>query len=347
MVLLVAGGLLAASWRRLENADVGFDRSHLLTFLVRPSEVRYPAPKAPALIARVLAEIEAAARRRGGDGRRMRAGRNRLREHHAVHRRTPGSRARRTRPACSPLRGPESLSHARRSAAARPRVRRPRSSRRASRRDHQRTGGAALLAERRSDRQTRVVRRRQHVRPPGLERRDRRNRRRRRVSVARRASVSAGLLYTVRAVHVRDAHRARANAARPDRRRRRHSPRRVAASIQTSRCSTFARWTTSSAIHGRASAIRRRFSRRSPSIALLLAATGIFAIVAHVINDRRREIGVRVALGASPVAGARRRSVRPASSPRSFGLIGGAIATVFLARALAAVVYGVRAFDPA
>jgi putative ABC transport system permease protein len=57
--LLFAGGLLALSWNRLENTDVGFDRSHLLTFWIRPSEARYPAAKAPALIDRVLDEIRA------------------------------------------------------------------------------------------------------------------------------------------------------------------------------------------------------------------------------------------------------------------------------------------------
>jgi predicted permease len=51
--LLFAGGLLALSWMRLENSDVGF------TFWMRPSEIRYPVPKAPVLIDRVLAEIRA------------------------------------------------------------------------------------------------------------------------------------------------------------------------------------------------------------------------------------------------------------------------------------------------
>ena len=58
VVLLSCAGLLLASWRRLDATDVGFDRTHLLTFLIRPSEVVYPAPKAPALIERVIAEIE-------------------------------------------------------------------------------------------------------------------------------------------------------------------------------------------------------------------------------------------------------------------------------------------------
>ena len=58
VVLLSCAGLLLASSRRLDATDVGFDRTHLLTFLIRPSEVVYPAPKAPALIERVIAEIE-------------------------------------------------------------------------------------------------------------------------------------------------------------------------------------------------------------------------------------------------------------------------------------------------
>jgi predicted permease len=58
VVLLFGGGLLAMSWRRLSETNIGFNRSRLLTFLVRPSEAVYPAPKAPALIERVLDEIE-------------------------------------------------------------------------------------------------------------------------------------------------------------------------------------------------------------------------------------------------------------------------------------------------
>jgi len=58
VILLSCAGLLLASWRRLDATDVGFDHTHLLTFSIRPSEVVYPPPKAPGLIQRVLAEIE-------------------------------------------------------------------------------------------------------------------------------------------------------------------------------------------------------------------------------------------------------------------------------------------------
>jgi predicted permease len=57
VTLLFSGGALIASWQRMEATDLGFDRSQLMTFSIRPSEAVYPAPKAPALIDRILAAI--------------------------------------------------------------------------------------------------------------------------------------------------------------------------------------------------------------------------------------------------------------------------------------------------
>jgi len=57
LVLLVAGGLFAASLRALANTEVGFDRRNLVAFTIRPSDVTYPPSKAPALITRVLDEV--------------------------------------------------------------------------------------------------------------------------------------------------------------------------------------------------------------------------------------------------------------------------------------------------
>src|SRR5262249_26633641 len=57
VVLLVGGALLAASWHRLATTDPGFDRSHMLTFLVRPSEIVYPPAKAPELLSKILTAI--------------------------------------------------------------------------------------------------------------------------------------------------------------------------------------------------------------------------------------------------------------------------------------------------
>jgi putative ABC transport system permease protein len=57
LMLLVAGGLMVESYRRLRAAPLGFDPGHILTFWIRPSEVEYPPRRAPSLIDRVLSEI--------------------------------------------------------------------------------------------------------------------------------------------------------------------------------------------------------------------------------------------------------------------------------------------------
>jgi putative ABC transport system permease protein len=81
------------------------------------------------------------------------------------------------------------------------------------------------------------------------------------------------------------------------------------------------------------------------AVALFLAATGIFAIVAHAISDRRREIGVRVALGATQ-AQVLRAVGEGGAKPAVFGLLLGIPAALLVGRALAATVFGIRPFDP-
>ena len=58
VVLLVGCGLLLTSFARLRDTRIGFDPDRLLTFMVRPSEVRYPTEAAPDLLDRLLAEVE-------------------------------------------------------------------------------------------------------------------------------------------------------------------------------------------------------------------------------------------------------------------------------------------------
>src|SRR5439155_24317463 len=48
-MLCAGAGLMLKSFRRFQRADRGFDLTHLLTFRIQPSDVRYPAPRAPAL----------------------------------------------------------------------------------------------------------------------------------------------------------------------------------------------------------------------------------------------------------------------------------------------------------
>jgi predicted permease len=79
--------------------------------------------------------------------------------------------------------------------------------------------------------------------------------------------------------------------------------------------------------------------------AVLLAGMGIFAVIAHSVGDRRREIGVRVALGATPaqvIGTVGRHGARPAIIGVGIGLF----AAVLIGRVLASAVYAVHAFDP-
>jgi ABC-type antimicrobial peptide transport system permease subunit len=79
--------------------------------------------------------------------------------------------------------------------------------------------------------------------------------------------------------------------------------------------------------------------------ALLLAATGIFAMIAHSVSDRRPELGVRMALGASSLnilTAVSRQGAQPALIGVVVGLLGG----LGGARWLASSVYGVGTAEP-
>jgi predicted permease len=58
LMLLVAGGLMVESYRRLRSAPLGFEPRNVLTFWIMPPEAAYPPARAPALIDGVLQEIE-------------------------------------------------------------------------------------------------------------------------------------------------------------------------------------------------------------------------------------------------------------------------------------------------
>jgi predicted permease len=79
-------------------------------------------------------------------------------------------------------------------------------------------------------------------------------------------------------------------------------------------------------------------------IALLLASIGIYGVMAYSVNQRTREIGVRLALGAQPRAILGlivRRSLLLAGSGIGIGLIG----AFALTRLMASLLYGVSATD--
>lgn len=57
MLLLVAAGLLIDSFQRMRRTSIGVDPSRVLTFWVIPSEVRVPLAAAPAFVARLLESV--------------------------------------------------------------------------------------------------------------------------------------------------------------------------------------------------------------------------------------------------------------------------------------------------
>ena len=82
------------------------------------------------------------------------------------------------------------------------------------------------------------------------------------------------------------------------------------------------------------------------AFALLLASLGIYALVSYSVSQRTREIGIRIALGAS--AGRVRSSVMSQTLRLAVsGVTLGVVAAFLLSRVLRGVLFGVEATDPA
>jgi putative ABC transport system permease protein len=79
--------------------------------------------------------------------------------------------------------------------------------------------------------------------------------------------------------------------------------------------------------------------------ALLLAATGVYGVVAQAASQRTREIGVRMALGAQRIQ-VRRLVVRQAMVPVLIGAATGVAAAFGLGRLLAGLLFGVGRGNP-
>lgn len=344
VILLFCGGLLVASWQRMQGTDVGFDREHLITFLVRPSEAVYPAPKAPALIERVLGEIE----------------------------RVPGVEAASV-DGCFPV--GTGCANSTLYVMGRPRPLpggAPPVLRHYVGPNHFRVLGVPLIrgrvftaADRAGANHVVIINQLAAKRfwpnedPIG-----------KRVwfgggSNIINADSSAEIVgivgdvayqqiddrpfqpdfytpyaqftYATRMVVVRT--KGDPAAAVTDLRRavRRADPNLALFDVKTMQDRVAQGWARL--------VYQVRLVTAFAVVAVLLAATGVFAVIAHVIGDRRREIGVRVALGATPrqvIATVGDRGARPAV----FGLIAGMIASVLIGRVLASAIFGVRAADP-
>jgi predicted permease len=79
-------------------------------------------------------------------------------------------------------------------------------------------------------------------------------------------------------------------------------------------------------------------------LALVLAAIGIYGVVAYGVSERRSEIGVRVALGARPARIVRLVLVQ-ALAPACLGAVAGLLGAWGLSRFIASLLFGVQPHD--
>jgi predicted permease len=79
-------------------------------------------------------------------------------------------------------------------------------------------------------------------------------------------------------------------------------------------------------------------------LALLLSVVGIFALVASLITERTREIGIRMALGAR-ISGAMAQVASAGLRASAAGLVLGGILCAFALRLMQSVLFGVGAYD--
>jgi len=79
-------------------------------------------------------------------------------------------------------------------------------------------------------------------------------------------------------------------------------------------------------------------------VALALSAIGIYGVLAYLVTQRTREIGIRIALGARPAA-VGRLLVREGMLPVLSGAAIGVAASVLAARAIRALLFGVTPLD--
>jgi predicted permease len=80
-------------------------------------------------------------------------------------------------------------------------------------------------------------------------------------------------------------------------------------------------------------------------IAMLLAAVGLYGVIAYSVARRTREIGIRMAMGARPWTVVR-LVMRQGLTVAVAGLLAGAMLAAFAARLVAGALYGVRTSDP-
>jgi ABC-type antimicrobial peptide transport system permease subunit len=80
-------------------------------------------------------------------------------------------------------------------------------------------------------------------------------------------------------------------------------------------------------------------------VAVTLAAVGVYGVIAYVVSHSTRELGIRLALGASPRQ-ILSMVVRQGMLTAIWGGVAGGVAAVWLGRFIRALLFGVRLADP-
>ena len=81
------------------------------------------------------------------------------------------------------------------------------------------------------------------------------------------------------------------------------------------------------------------------SVTLLLGLVGIYGVIAYIVSQRRREVGIRMALGAQGES-VQRIFVSRGLSLAAIGLVLGLVSAAALMRLLSSLLFGVNPFDP-
>jgi ABC-type antimicrobial peptide transport system permease subunit len=81
-------------------------------------------------------------------------------------------------------------------------------------------------------------------------------------------------------------------------------------------------------------------------LAIVLAAMGLYGVVAYAVSQRTREIGVRMALGAAP-GDVQRMVLAHGLRITGLGILGGMLLSVAAVKMLRGFLYGLSPFDPA
>lgn len=80
-------------------------------------------------------------------------------------------------------------------------------------------------------------------------------------------------------------------------------------------------------------------------LALVLAAAGIYGVMAHLVSLRTPEIGVRLTLGASPIS-VMRQVLGEGATQAAIGLTIGLLGSLAVMKGLRTILFGIEPTDP-